>query len=192
MILVCMGCTLIMVVGEQIPPSMMASSKNGLLRVDPGRLAQGIVTGIGFLGAGVIVKLRDVIRGVTTAATIWFVAAIGICLGYRDYSLAVATTVAALVILFLFQYPERLLKSHIYRAVKITMDAPKANDAMVAIRKALSSKYSVRVLDVDASLDVSTAVTKVTLQIRTHQAFQAPEVVQALATIGGVRTVEWD
>ncbi|MDQ0755395.1 MgtC/SapB family protein [Arthrobacter sp. B3I4] len=71
------------------------------VRMDPSRIAAQVVSGIGFLGAGVIFKGRDVVRGLTTAATIWVAAAVGMACGAGMVSLAVALTLFHLVTLFL-------------------------------------------------------------------------------------------
>ena len=70
--------------------------------VDPARVAAGIVTGIGFLGAGVIMRRGEgVVRGLTTAATIWVAAGIGLAAGAGLYLIATVTTFLVLTILFL-------------------------------------------------------------------------------------------
>lgn len=69
--------------------------------MDPSRIAAQIVSGIGFLGAGVIFKGRDVVRGLTTAATIWVAAAVGMACGAGMVSLAAALTIFHLITLFL-------------------------------------------------------------------------------------------
>ena len=76
--------------------------------VDPSRVAAGIVTGIGFLGAGAIIRRGEgVIEGLTTAATIWAVAGIGLAAGAGLYILSAVTTVIILIVLFL---PHPLIK----------------------------------------------------------------------------------
>ena len=70
-----------------------------LADADPSRIAAGIVTGIGFLGAGTIFKAEDSVKGLTTAASMWAVAAIGIAVGLGEYVIVAAAT--ALVILIL-------------------------------------------------------------------------------------------
>lgn len=70
------------------------------LPADPGRVASNIVTGVGFLGAGVIWQSRERITGLTTAATIWVVAAIGVATGIGQYVVAVGSTILVLFILF--------------------------------------------------------------------------------------------
>ena len=66
---------------------------------DPSRLASGIVVGVGFLGAGTIVKSQEKVRGLTTAATLWTVASIGVTVGVGYYSLAIVATALAYVAL---------------------------------------------------------------------------------------------
>ena len=68
--------------------------------MDPARIAAGIVTGIGFLGAGVIIGQKHV-RGVTTAATIWVIAGVGLTVGIGEYLIALMTTFLVLLILLI-------------------------------------------------------------------------------------------
>jgi putative Mg2+ transporter-C (MgtC) family protein len=76
--------------------------------IDPTRMAQGIMTGIGFLGAGVIIKEGLSVRGLTTAASIWITAAIGILIGVGFYFTAVAATAVTLGVLVLFRWIEAI------------------------------------------------------------------------------------
>ena len=84
------------------------------IRTDPTRMAQGIMTGIGFLGAGVIFKEGLTIRGLTTSASIWVTAAIGILVGIGFYVPAVVGTVATILVLSAFRAVERMLPSEFY------------------------------------------------------------------------------
>jgi putative Mg2+ transporter-C (MgtC) family protein len=69
--------------------------------VDPGRIAAQVVTGIGFLGAGTIMQSKGTITGLTTAASLWAVAGIGLAVGAGMYPLAVISTAAILLIFFI-------------------------------------------------------------------------------------------
>lgn len=82
---------------------------NDLVRADPARLTAQIVSGIGFLGAGTIIQARGSVTGLTTAATLWVVAAIGIAVGGRAYTEAVGTTVLVLFTLVLLARLEAAL-----------------------------------------------------------------------------------
>ena len=74
----------------------------------PAQVAAGIVTGIGFIGAGTIWSERDKVKGITTAASLWATAAIGLTVGIGDYPLAVAVTILVLIILTSKYITERL------------------------------------------------------------------------------------
>ena len=75
---------------------------------DPARVAAQIATGMGFLGAGTIIRHGNVVRGLTTAASIWVVAAIGLAVGAGLYKVAVVATVIVVVVLFLSRLERRL------------------------------------------------------------------------------------
>ncbi len=74
--------------------------------LDPARIAAGVITGIGFLGAGTIIQEREGVRGLTTAASLWVVASLGLAVGIGFYSAAMFTTLLALIVLFFLRYIE--------------------------------------------------------------------------------------
>ncbi len=99
-ILVCLGSAAVIVVFQKL--SLVASIEgNPAIRIDPARAAAGVITGIGFLGAGTIVKSADFVRGLTTAASIWVVSAIGVTVGLGEYVIAGCLTILVLITLFL-------------------------------------------------------------------------------------------
>jgi putative Mg2+ transporter-C (MgtC) family protein len=77
--------------------------------LDPARIAAGVITGIGFLGAGTIIREQEGIRGLTTAASLWVVAGIGLATGCGFYKAAVFATALALVTLFCLRYIEKVI-----------------------------------------------------------------------------------
>ena len=80
--------------------------------LDPVRIAAGVVTGIGFLGAGTIIRESDGVRGLTTAASLWVVAGIGLAVGVGFNKVAIYTTVLVLIVLHFLRYLEApLLKT---------------------------------------------------------------------------------
>ena len=91
----------------------------GHVNLDPTRMAQGIMTGIGFLGAGVIMKEGLTVRGLTTAASIWITAAIGILLGIGFYFPAIVTTLVTLGTLSLFRWIEAVMPSQYYARLQV-------------------------------------------------------------------------
>jgi putative Mg2+ transporter-C (MgtC) family protein len=85
-----------------------------VVRIDPTRMAQGIMTGIGFLGAGVIFKEGLTVRGLTTAASIWTTAAIGVLMGSGLFYPGAVATVATLGVLAVFRWIENRVPSHLF------------------------------------------------------------------------------
>ena len=74
--------------------------------LDPVRIAAGVVTGIGFLGAGTIIRESDGVRGLTTAASLWVVAGIGLAVGVGFNKIATYTTILVLIVLYFLRYVE--------------------------------------------------------------------------------------
>lgn len=89
------------------------------IRTDPTRMAQGIMTGIGFLGAGVIIKEGLTVRGLTTAASIWMTAAIGIVIGLGFYEPALYATLITVITLSMFRWIESMIPSMKYAQLSV-------------------------------------------------------------------------
>lgn len=77
--------------------------------LDPSRIAAGVITGIGFLGAGAIIRERAEVKGLTTAASLWITAGIGLAVGCGFFKAAVYSTILALIILFVLRYVEGVI-----------------------------------------------------------------------------------
>lgn len=111
--LVCIASTILMIV-TVYQHQWMTFVDWDAIRTDPTRMAQGIMTGIGFLGAGVIFKEGLTVRGLTTAASIWVTAAIGILVGIGFWFAAMVGAIAALMVLAIFRVIESRLPSEFY------------------------------------------------------------------------------
>jgi len=98
---------------------MVAAMPLETVRIDPTRMAQGIMTGIGFLGAGVVLKDGLTVRGLTTAASIWITAAIGIMAGAGFYFATFVATVLTLGTLSIFRHIERIMPALYYSRLEI-------------------------------------------------------------------------
>jgi len=116
-VLVCVGATLFMVVSRHIG--------GGAPYTDPARLVAQVVTAIGFIGAGVILQSRGSISGLTTAATILLVGAVGVTIGEGMFTVAVMTTVLVMVVLVLLRKVERAVvrRRRLFQYVFKTADA---------------------------------------------------------------------
>ncbi|MCA9354179.1 MAG: MgtC/SapB family protein [Candidatus Kaiserbacteria bacterium] len=112
MILIAVGSALFMIMAQII----------GDPQKETGRIAAAIVTGVGFLGAGVIIKDGATIGGITTAATIWLVASLGMAAGAGEYPLVTAVTLLAMAVLWLLPPFERWLdRLHEFLEVRVTI-----------------------------------------------------------------------
>ena len=112
-ILVCVASSLLMIV-TMYQAKWFTEAPLDTVRVDPTRMAQGIMTGIGFLGAGVIVREGLTVRGLTTAASIWVTAAIGILAGVGFYSTVLMGSVITIGTLTVFRKIESRMPSQIF------------------------------------------------------------------------------
>ena len=109
-ILVATGSTLIMMVSQYMFTLYQDQTASTIVRLDPGRIAAMTITGIGFLGAGTIIQSKEIIRGLTTAACLWVIAAVGLAVGCGFYLPAITTCIIALTSLYLLHYLENFLK----------------------------------------------------------------------------------
>lgn len=120
-LLVSMGSGLFMILSEEIATHAAAMTKMGMVSAfsDPGRIAAQVVTGIGFLGAGTIIKEGLTVRGLTTAACLWLGAAVGMASGAGYFLIASSTTAIALFFLISLHYLERVYPKDSYRILTI-------------------------------------------------------------------------
>ena len=122
--LVCVGATMFMLVGVYAWSDIRLGNQIGVV-VDPSRVASYVVSGIGFLGAGAIIRHGINVRGLTTAASLWVVAAIGVGVGAGMYLLAVATTLLVIVALWPLSQVKKLLagRADEPRRLAVALDA---------------------------------------------------------------------
>jgi putative Mg2+ transporter-C (MgtC) family protein len=99
-VLICIGAAVFTIISER-----MAGGQDSITRI-----AAQIVTGVGFLGAGAVIQDRGGVHGLTTAATIWLVASIGMACGAKLYSLAIISTILAIVVLLGLAQVDRYLE----------------------------------------------------------------------------------
>ncbi|NJK94112.1 MAG: MgtC/SapB family protein [Bacteroidales bacterium] len=125
--LICMGSCLIMLISIYIPQEY-SDYKGG----DPGRIASQVVTGIGFLGAGAIIKLGDHIKGLTTAASIWVSAAIGLAIGAGMLWVSLAATIFVLIALIAMEKLSRVIfNKKSFKSLILQIDQPNFDLALI-------------------------------------------------------------
>lgn len=141
-ILICVGATLLMLLSIWLPQEFN-SLKNG----DPGRIAAQVVSGIGFLGAGAMIRLGNNIKGVTTAATLWFVAALGLGVGAGMFiGVAVALLIGVFTLVVVDIIEQRFFPAERHKIIILTYKSEMPDpEEPLEILKA----FRVRVISVD-------------------------------------------
>lgn len=189
-ILVCLGATIIMIASTRMGELTQALSPASRIQVDPGRIAAGIVTGIGFLGAGAIIRIGDLIRGLTTAGCIWFVAALGITIGQGLYALGIVSTILALTVLLALTQVERKIRPIVYRSIVVVAALARA-ETVEAKCRALLADRQIRVQDVLNRLSIAEDRAEVTFKVSVRHQLQSGDVLRAVAGLEGVAEVRW-
>ena len=183
--LVCVASSALMLItmyqGQWFPESFA-----GRVALDPTRMAQGIMTGIGFLGAGVIFKEGLTVRGLTTAASIWITAAIGILAGIGFYFPLVVTTLITIGTLSVFRWVEAQVPSEFYAHLQVRFPA----ETMMAetdLRRFLSAQgFSVANLSYMHNADERWFEYQMVVRARGPE--RARHLAEALTTNGAVRS----
>lgn len=119
-LLVCVGSALVMLVSISFAtPGMWQATPGFTIRIDPSRIAYGVMMGIGFLGAGTIIHSSGSIHGLTTAAALWCIAAVGLSVGFGLYLISAAAVVLVLLALWLLDYVENIIPKVHYHLLTI-------------------------------------------------------------------------
>ncbi|HDD54870.1 MAG TPA: MgtC/SapB family protein [Chloroflexi bacterium] len=172
--------------------SPLVSAMGNDLLGDPGRIAAQIVTGIGFLGAGAIVKEGVSIHGLTTAACLWVAAAIGMACGAGQFSEALLIAALAIVALVVLPYAEVIFKTHSYRVLEIIL--PLDSDVSSVLNAVKSTKS--RILRCDLERDYETGILVVSLLIRLYHRGvtdkRAHGIIQSIEELSlGQKQINW-
>lgn len=190
-ILVCLGSSMIMLLSIY-GFAEFAGEPN--VRIDPARLATAVITGVGFLGAGTILFTGKSITGLTTAASLWVVAAIGLQIGAGFYFSAAAGTILVFITLWVFNKVEhRFLKSKKVR--KLTIQAETEEELLDIVTQRLASRsimtQKMMLQRIRPSLDMPLC-WEVKLDIVVPRTMEPKEVVAEMKQIGGVVAVSFE
>ena len=155
--------------------------------LDPSRVAAQIVSGIGFLGAGVIIFRREIIRGLTTAASVWVVAAIGMATGGGLFAAALASTVLSLAILAVMKPLEKKIAARRRPGlIRVVIDVDRTAPQTVARRL---EELGVSVASMDVRVDSQAARARLDVVVKRPTTDLMLSAVNSLAAENGVREV---
>jgi putative Mg2+ transporter-C (MgtC) family protein len=168
-----------------------AAFKNQAWRPDPGRLAAGVLTGIGFLGAGAIVREGVTVRGVTTAAVLWYITILGLVFGTGHIFLGLIGWVIALICLVILPHLERRMHRDSYATVAVTIQLGGVADA--EIRECFKgAKLTIERVSLDYDLQQRQRKFSYALKCdRGNPLDMAQKLVEKLTDLPGVTRVEW-
>lgn len=178
-ILVGVGSCLIMMTGLFLMESLAHGAS-----VDPSRMAAQVISGIGFLGAGTILRSRGAVRGLTTAASLWAVGGVGLAVGAGFLRGAVLTGLVVMLVLFALSPLERTMRKEQYQTLVVLTTGGMGH--LAAIRELLAD-YELEIRDLDIQ-DVDGGKTRVDLQVRLASDQPRDEIVKKLRALE--RTVE--
>jgi putative Mg2+ transporter-C (MgtC) family protein len=175
-VLVCLASSLLMLV--TVYEMHWVKTGPDEIRLDPTRMAQGIMTGIGFLGAGVIVKEGLNVRGLTTAASIWITSAIGILAGVGLYVPMTISVVMTLVVLSVFRWVEMKVPTQSYFNfdVKYEKDGTLSEEDM----RALIKQHDFSIANFSYRLEAEGRVLRHSMTLKTINRTAAKRLAHAL------------
>ena len=186
-ILVCMGSAAIILAFQKLYATMQPGAESAI-RMDPARAAAGIITGIGFLGAGTIIKGRNFVLGLTTAASIWIVSAIGITLGLGHYLISTEVTALALLTLMALEGLSHRINPDRYREIRIE------GEGGIGLYERVRSKIEALGLNIkDYGIEIRSpdGGTVVDFIVKFKGQGLGVETVKTLSKVAGVRKLSW-
>lgn len=183
-ILVGIGSTLIM-----LTSIFIAQSNLGTVSADPGRVAAGVVTGIGFIGAGTILRFRASIKGLTTAASLWASAGVGLAVGCGFFKGAILATVLILFCLIsLGRFERRIIRKDIYKYLEVKTSS--GANQLQQIRGILADyKTQIKNLEIDKLEQPDMIKLKINLKLTSDE--ENERIISDILRIEGVQEASW-
>lgn len=185
-LLVAAGSCLMIIVSEAFFLKYGDLPGTSVVRIDPSRVAAQIITGIGFLGAGVIIKEGLIVRGLTTAASLWMVAGIGMAYGMGMLTVGtIGTAISLFSLLFLKKLEPRIKKD---RYLHLTVTATAVPDVYPQLEKVFSEN-NLRMTDIEADLDIEKNLIIYRLVLTQHKVRIGREMCKIISGIDGVQRI---
>jgi len=187
-LLVALGACLMMIISEAFSIKYAAAGADSALRIDPARTAAQIISGIGFLGAGVILKEGISIRGLTTAASLWMVAGLGMAFGMGLFLPAVMGTVIALVSLIYLKKLEPIIKKDRFLFLTVTADR---REGLLAEMEKIFEENQLRIADIESDLDLENNQVRYEFIITQHHRRIGKDLTEQISAIDSVKRIRF-
>jgi putative Mg2+ transporter-C (MgtC) family protein len=182
-LLVCTASVLLMIVSEYY--QYLGTMNPSYVRVDPGRIAAGAITGVGFLGAGAILKIGVTVQGLTTAACIWIVSAIGLSVGSGLYFAGTVAFGITIFSLLMLRAVERRMSSLIFRTLTVVTE----EDIGVEMISSMLKKHAATVHNIDYDKDLVKGETTYRITVSLSQLVPLKGIMDGLVSLKGVKRV---
>jgi len=182
-ILVCIAAVLIMLVSEYY--QYLSSINPSYIRIDPGRIAAGALAGVGFIGAGVVLKAGLSIQGLTTAACIWVVSAIGLAIGSGLYLAGTVTFFITIITLAVLRIVETKMPKLTYRFLTITADLNADEDQITSVIK--ETDLSIVNIDYEQCTDSGIIIFYITVSFYRYHTFKT--LINKLSSLNFIKRV---
>lgn len=186
-ILVATGSTLIMIISQYMFTLYQDQTASTIVRLDPARIAAMTITGIGFLGAGTIIQSKEIIRGLTTAACLWIIAAVGLAVGCGLYLPALTTCAVALCALHLLHHVEHFLKRDWYRELVVLTDN---KNHFPSLEQVLTA-HQIRIIKVGCDAHLQSDEITYHIDLKMKKNLDDFNIVHDLAAIAGIKRIQW-
>jgi putative Mg2+ transporter-C (MgtC) family protein len=187
-ILVCLAAAVAMLQMNYLLP-LSGRPSNSFIMNDLMRLPLGILTGVGFIGGGAILRRGDIVVGVTTAATLWFVTVVGLCFGGGQVLLGWAATALGCVVLWGLKWLETVLAVRQYARLTISIDGSELAEAEI---RQLLTKDGIEIRDVGLITDGPRRTYVLNLRnMRQPGDTAIPKVIENLGHRAGVTGLQW-
>lgn len=183
--LVSLGCCVFMLLSLRFA-DVYGDWPTASIRADPARIAYGVVAGIGFLAAGVILKSGQTVHGLTTAASLWSVSALGMAVGMGAYAIGIIGAALTVFTLLTMRHAEHLVRANHYRQVRISRAGLPSPDPVISALHAAGGTV-LRTQIVESSQPV---VTTVTYEVRFEGDFPNEELHRRLRACGDFLSME--
>ena len=187
-LIVALASCLMMIISESVYLKYGQVPGTSILRIDPSRIAAQIVAGIGFIGAGVILKDGLTVRGLTTAACLWLAAAIGMGFGMGIYLPTIVSTLIAISALIFLKRLEPYINKDRYLTFRVEVD--EGIDIYPQLEE-IFAQYSMLISDVSCSLDPRSGETHYKFVLTQHRTRMGRELARTVAGLTGVRKIEY-
>jgi len=186
-LLAALGAALAIIVSVHFARVFGVPSTSEVIRLDPARVAYGVMVGIGFLGAGVIIRHGRDVRGLTTAASLWCTAAVGMACGFGMYPLAAAAAAIILFALIILAKLDHYIPSRRYRTLSLVLSRGES-DAYSRV-KALLKPRKIFVVDADFTRNFAGDTDRLVLHVTTPSRFNPSLFLDLKAEMPEIRSI---